>query len=223
MAARWSNLLFDSFKYRAALSFVGGVVAGTAATLLALWAGGLSVVSQQELDAQARLIADLQQENVELTDDLFNYQGPDAVFDPNDLPYDADADARAMVAAGRQHAMANGKFLMVTFGANWCVHCRTLYHHLKSDDVKAFTDDQLHFVTVDVGKFNRNRDIARELGVDLGRGIPVAVFFDPEGREIGNTNDGQLEPARFYSSKQILKFVRDIVERSLITAPDSVQ
>ena len=118
--------------------------------------------------------------------------------------------------------MHSGKFLMVTFGANWCVDCRTLYYHLKSEDVKAFTDDKIHFVTVDVGKFNRNRDVARELGVDLTRGIPVAVFFDPEGGEIGNTNDGQLEPARFYSSKQILKFVRDIVERSLIAAPDSV-
>ena len=112
---------------------------------------------------------------------------------------------------------------MVTFGANWCIDCRTLYHHLKSDDVRAFTDDMLHFVHVDVGKFNRNRDVARELGVELTRGIPVAVFFDPDGREIGNTNEGQLEPARFYTSKQILKFVRDIVERSLITAPDSVQ
>jgi hypothetical protein len=27
-------------------------------------------------------------------------------------------------------------------------------------------------------------------------GIPVAVFFDPEGVVIGTTNEGQLEPAR---------------------------
>lgn len=223
LAARWSNFLFDFSKYRVKLVFVGGAVVGAAATFATMWAAGFSVVSQRALDEQAQLIAELQQENVELTDDLFNYQGPDAVFDPNDLPYDADADARATIAAAREHAMTDGKFLMVTFGANWCVDCRTLYHHLKSDDVRIFADDQLHFVNVDVGKFNRNRDVARELGVNLGRGIPVAVFFDPQGREIGNTNDGQLEPARFYSSKQILKFVRDIVERSLITAPDSVR
>lgn len=210
-------------KYRAGITFVGGVVIGAAAILLAFRVGGLAVVSQEALDEQAQLIAELRQENYELTDDLFNYQGPDAIFDPDDLPYDADADASADVAAGRQDAMLNDQFLMITFGANWCIDCRTLYHHLKSDEVRAFTDDMFHFVTVDVGKFNRNRDVARELGVDLSRGIPVAVFFDPEGREIGNTNDGQLEPAQFYSSQQILKFVRDIVERSLIAAPDSVQ
>ena len=210
-------------KYHAAVAFVGGAVAGAAAILLALWAGEFSVVSQQDLDEQQQLIAELRAENQELLDDLFQYSGPDGVFDPDDLPYDADADAGASVAAGREHAMEQGQFLMITFGANWCIDCRTLYHHLKSDEVRAFTDDLIRFVTVDVGKFNRNRDVARELGVDLSRGIPVAVFFDPEGREIGNTNDGQLEPARFYSSKQILKFVRDIVERSLIAAPDSVQ
>ena len=182
-----------------------------------------SIVDQQHLDEQQQLIAELQEENQELIDDLFNYSGPDAVFDPTDLPYDAEADARATVAAGRAEALQSGRFLMVTFGANWCIDCRTLYHHLKSDDVRAFTDDVFHFVTVDVGKFNRNRDVAGELGVDLNRGIPVAIFFDTEGREIGNTNDGQLEPARFYTSKQILRFVRNIVEKSLIAAPDSVQ
>ena len=210
-------------KYRAALTFVGGIVAGLAISLAVLLLSGYDLVRQQELDDQLREIAELRQENLELTDDLFNYQGPDGVFDPNDLPYDADANANADVAAGRRDAVDNGKFLMVTFGANWCVDCRTLYHRLKSDDVRSFTDDLFHFVTVDVGKFNHNRDVAQELGVDLTRGIPVAVFFDPEGREIGNTNDGQLEPARFYSSKQILKFVRDVVERSLIAAPDSVE
>lgn len=210
-------------KYRAALTFVGGVIVGAAAILVALWAGDFSVVSQHDLEEQQQLVAELREENQELLDDLFQYSGPDGLFNPDDLPYDTDADARASVAAGRQHAIENGKFLMVTFGANWCVDCRTLYHRLKSDDVTTFTDDLFHFVNVDVGKFNRNRDVARELGVDLTRGIPVAVFFDPQGREIGNTNDGQLEPARFYSSKQILKFVRDIVERSLIAAPDSVQ
>jgi hypothetical protein len=56
----------------------------------------------------------------------------------------------------------------------------------------------------------------------LSRGIPVAIFFDPEGEVIGTTNEGQLEPSRHYSSKQILKFVRDIAEHSRVSAPDSV-
>jgi len=205
------------------MHFVGGILAGGVICLIVLRLSGLAVVSQHELDKQAQLIADLEIENYQLTDDLFNYQGPDAVFDPTDLPYDELADARAMVADARQQALQAGKFLMVTLGANWCLDCRTLYHNLKTDDVKAYTDGVFHFTNVDVSKFNSNRDLAEELGVDLARGIPVAIFFDATGNKIGTTNDGQLETARFYSSKQILKFVRDVAERSVIAAPDSFQ
>jgi hypothetical protein len=109
------------------------------------------------------------------------------------------------------------------FSANWCQDCRNLHRNLKSDVVTAYTSDLFHFVNVDVGKFNQNRDIADELGVSLTRGIPVAIFFDVNGQVIGTTNEGQLEPARHYSSRQILKFVRDVAERSRILAPDAVR
>jgi len=70
--------------------------------------------------------------------------------------------------------------------------------------------------------FDQNRNLVMELGVNLDNGIPVAVFFDQHGNVIGTTNNGELLPARRYSSKQILKSVRDVVERSRIVAPDSV-
>jgi thiol:disulfide interchange protein len=108
----------------------------------------------------------------------------------------------------RDEAVREQKFLMITFGANWCMDCRTLHRRLKSKDVKQYTEERFLFVNVDVGKFNQNADLAQELGVTLSRGIPVAIFFDPGGEVIGTTNEGQLEPARRYTSKQILRFVR---------------
>ena len=190
---------------------------------LALQSGGLVVVSQQDLDEQAQVIADLRKENQELTDDLFNFQGPETTVDPGDLPYDESTDARAMVADARRRAAEEGKFLMITFGANWCMDCRTLYRNLQSDEVMAYARDLFQFANVDVGNFDRNADVAKMLGVELTRGIPVAIFFDPDGNEIGTTNAGELDTARLYSSKQILRFVRNIAERSLIAAPDSIQ
>lgn len=209
-------------KYRATLGFVGGLFVGVVVSVVVLRLSGYALVRQDDVDKQRRLIAELEEENFELTDDLFRFQGPDVVFDTSDLPYQPDPDAPATVAAARQQALDDEKFLMVTFGANWCLDCRTLYHHLKSPEVEAFTNEIFDFVNVDVGKFNSNRQLASDLGIDLRRGIPVAIFFGPDGEVIGTTNDGQLEPARFYTSKQILKFVRDIVEKSLIAAPDSV-
>lgn len=210
-------------KYRAVLWFVGGLAAGllTAAGVLRL--NGLSLLGAQRVLEQQARVTQLEKEIENLTEDLFRTRLSDpAAFLDGKLPYEDLGDERAAVAAARAQARATGQFLMITFGANWCLDCRTLHHHLQSQEVSAYTRDRFLFVNVDVGKFNRNRELAAELGVDLTRGIPVAIFFDPTGRVIGATNEGQLEPARYFSSKQILQFVRDIAERSRISAPDAV-
>ncbi len=208
---------------KAGYALVLGLIVGLLVYRGALELTGRKAVSREFLADQQAQMELLQQENLELTNELFqrSMQGS-ASFDPNDLPYDAAVDAGAMVQAARQQAQAEDKFLMVTFGANWCLDCRTLHHHLTTEPVAGYTRDLFRFVNVDVGKLNQNRDVAESLGVSLSRGIPVAIFFDPDGQIIGTTNDGQLEPARHYSSKQILKFVRDIAERQRIHAPDSV-
>ena len=219
-----SVALEPSQKYNPWAWFVSGLVVAAVAGSTAFWFGGYSLISQHEqVELKARLSA-LEQENRELSDDLFTLgASAEAEFTDKVFPYDDVMDAAAMVAAERLRALHEGKFLMVTFGANWCLDCRTLHRRLQSSDVADYTRDLFHFVNVNVGKFNQNRDVANELGVDLRRGIPVAIFFDPQGQPIGTTNDGQLEPARRYSSKQVLKLVRDVAERSLIRAPDSVQ
>lgn len=180
-------------------------------------------MSQQSLVDLRAGLAELEEENRKLSEDLFT-RAPlaETRLTDEELPYDDTTDAAAAIAAARVLALQEGKFLMVTFGANWCLDCRTLHRRLQSSDVADYTRNLFNFVNVNVGKFNQNRDVADALGVDLRRGIPVAMFFDPQGQVIGTTNEGQLEPARHYSSKQILLFVRDIVERSRIVAPDSV-
>jgi thiol:disulfide interchange protein len=176
-----------------------------------LYVGGWTIVARQELDDQRETVAALEEENQFLTEEFLTFSarmGPQ--FDDSDLPYDENADARAEIAAARAQAINDSKFLMVTFGANWCVDCRTLYKHLTSEELIAYTSDRFLFANVDVGKFNHNTDVAQALGVSLQRGIPVAVFFNPDGTVLGATNNGELEPARRYTSRQILKFVRGI-------------
>ena len=133
-----------------------------------------------------------------------------------------------------------GKHVLVNFWATWCAPCRKEMPML-SDLQAEFGGDTFEVVTIATGRNSLPgiRKFLEEVGVDnlpiyldpkskLGRdmgvlGLPITVILDPEGREIGNTNDGQLEPARFYTSTHILTFVRVIVERSLIAAPDSVE
>lgn len=211
-------------KPAAIIGFVAGMICGLAVYHVALELGGFKLLSRQTLEQQRSVMADLEEENRELTEELFRPRGPsNEIVDESELPYDGDDDASSVVAEARAAAVREERFLMVTFGANWCRDCRNLHRILHLEEVQDYTRDLFQFVNVDVGMFNQNRQVAADLGVSLTRGIPVAVFFDPQGQVIGTTNEGQLEPARRYSSKQILKFVRDIAEQSRILAPDAVE
>ena len=205
------------------LSFVAGLLVGAVAYHLVLTTTGRDVVDPAQLLEQEARLLELEEENARLTDELFAPRTVGGVvFSDTGAPYDESADAAALIADARELARAERQFLMVTFGANWCLDCRMLHHYLTTEPVIDYTRDLFRFVNVDVGKLNQNREIAEELGVSLARGIPVAIVFDRDGNLLGTTNDGQLEPARYYSSKQILKFVRDIAERRRIVAPDAV-
>ena len=214
----------DSGKRTMLAAFAAGVLAGALILQAVLKFGGFAIVDQEELTNQQKELAELRYENDELFDELFSPEIAAQYLQLHgELPYDESADAREVVETARAQAIDENKYLMVTFGANWCLDCRTLSKVLQNEEVSAYTQDRFNFVNVDVGKFNRNKDVAEDLGVSLQRGIPVAIFFTPDGEVIGTTNDGQLEPARRYTSKQIFKFVRDIAERSLILAPDEIE
>ena len=202
--------------------FIGAVI-GAAVYHAALTMAGRQVISDAELESHAERITELEAENQELTDELFSPQALSLPpLDTTQGPYSGGDDAAGEIIKARADAKDHGRFLMVTFGANWCYDCRNLHRMLETDEVSEYTNERFDFVFVDVGELNKNREAAERLGVDLGRGIPVAVFYSPDGSLIGTTNNGELEPARYYSSKQILKFVRDVAERSRIAAPDAI-
>ena len=205
-------------------AFAAGLLIGALIWQAVLIFSGFALVDVETLKRQEIELAALQSENDELFDELFSPEvAAQHLRQQGALPYDGNVDARQAFATARAQAIADRKYLMVTFGANWCLDCRTLSKVLNGEEVSAYTRDRFNFLNVDVGKFNRNRDVAAELGVSLERGIPVAIFLDANGQVIGTTNSGELEPARRYTSKQILKFVRDIAERSLVLAPDAIE
>ncbi len=164
-------------RYSVLISFLAGLVAGMLLHRGLLWRSGLVVMDEQRLEQQLNLVSALQEENRQLNEALFSPQfRAYPPVDDGELPYDENVDARAAVNSARDRALHDGRFVMVTFGANWCQDCRTLHSHLKSREVADYTENLFHFVNVNVGKFNKNADIAAELGVTLSKGIPVADF-----------------------------------------------
>jgi hypothetical protein len=64
-------------------------------------------------------------------------------------------------------------------------------------------------VSVDVGQFDRNLDVADELTVDLqASGIPALVVLDSSGKVRTVTNDGSFANARTMNADDVAAFLR---------------
>jgi len=133
-------------------------------------------------------------------------------------PYSEGKVSKEKVDKALAKARSQQKFLMVEFGANWCEDCVVLAQTLEKGDTRKYFKTHFEVLRVDVGRFDRNLEIAKTLGVEMNA-IPTAVFFAPDGERVGATNKGELEPARKYGAKQIYEFLKDVAERRVITSP----
>ena len=129
--------MLTKLSKRRSLVLAAVFVCGLLTYHIALQLGGRIIVDQTSLDQLEQQVQRLKGENNQLFEELFS-QKPnyDPMADVGGLPYDGENDARAAVKEVRARARQEGKFLMVTFGANWCPDCRNLHRHLKSDVVE---------------------------------------------------------------------------------------
>lgn len=128
------------------------------------------------------------------------------------LPYDESADAKMALQQALGSAKAGQRPVLVIFGANWCEDCRALDQALKTGRNAAQVSREFEVVKVDVGRFNRNLDIARTYGDPIKKGIPAAVVLSPENRVLYATKAGELADARRMSETGIYDFFENVVK-----------
>jgi thioredoxin 1 len=143
-------------------------------------------------------------------------------FDATHLPYKSDIDPRTAVEAGKARAAESGKMLMVTFGANWCPDCLTLQKDLRDPETRAYAERHFEMVNIDVGDSAKNARVEHDLGMAVDT-IPLAVFYSADGQPVCDTQRGQLKPSRHYSSREILGFLREVVDYRRAVSPDQRQ
>jgi thioredoxin 1 len=130
------------------------------------------------------------------------------------LPYDESADAKAGVQQALAASKADHRPVLVIFGANWCEDCRVLDQALKSGRNAELIGAEFRVVKVDVGRFNRNLDVAQTYGNPIKKGIPAAVVLSPDNRVLYATRAGELADARRMSETGIYNFFENVVRTS---------
>lgn len=123
-------------------------------------------------------------------------------------PYDETADARLEVQRALADAATARTSVLVVFGANWCADCKILDMTMKKDPTSALVAREFKVVKVDVGRFDRNVDLATAFGVSLKSGIPAIAILSPRHEVLYATRAGELADARKMGDVGIHEFFR---------------
>jgi thioredoxin 1 len=127
------------------------------------------------------------------------------------LPYDESADARAAIRAALGAVGAGPRRVLIVFGANWCEDCRSLDQALKAGRNAELMAREFEVVKVDVGRFDRNLDVAKAYGDPIRKGIPAAVVLSADERVLYATKAGELSNARRMSATGVYDFFDGVV------------
>jgi thiol-disulfide isomerase/thioredoxin len=110
-------------------------------------------------------------------------------------PYDENADAKAAVALALTRAVTDRKFVLIDFGGNWCPDCRVTAGVLAMKQVHPWIEKNFIVVPVDVGRMNKNLDIAQTYNLKI-QAVPTIVILDGKGRMLNAGNPDALKDAR---------------------------
>jgi thiol:disulfide interchange protein len=121
--------------------------------------------------------------------------------------YDPARDPAADLKAALALAVADGKNVLIDFGADWCPDCNVLDKLFQSEKTKPLLQRSYHVVAVDVGEFNHNLAFAAKYVNLKTSGIPALVVLTPDGKVRVTTNDGSFADARTMNSDQVNAFL----------------
>lgn len=109
--------------------------------------------------------------------------------------YDEAADARKVINDALKRAKKENRRVLIQWGANWCGWCHLLHDTFEKDkDVSRKLMYEYDLVLIDVGRFDKNLDIAEEYKADLkANGVPYLTILDADGQVIANQETGSLE------------------------------
>ena len=120
--------------------------------------------------------------------------------------FDEKADAHQQIAAAIGGASKTGKNVMLDFGANWCGDCHALEAQMQKPELAALIAKSFIVVNVDLGRFDKNLDLAQKYRIPLNKGIPALAVLDARGNLLYAQDQGQFEDARHMSYEAIKAF-----------------
>lgn len=124
-------------------------------------------------------------------------------------PYDPKADAKGQIAAALVRAKKGHKRVLITFGGNWCGGCKKLHEAFRTEmELARLLKYEYVQVLVDVGRFDKNTDLAASYGADLKKhGVPFLTVLGADGKVLINQNTSDLESGDHHDVAKVRAFL----------------
>jgi thiol-disulfide isomerase/thioredoxin len=101
--------------------------------------------------------------------------------------YDEKASADQLVDDAMAKAKKSHKLLLIDEGGNWCPDCVVLHNLMLVPAMQKFMDAHYVVAMVDVGKFDRNPQIAARYGyTERLKGVPTILVVNPATNKVIN-------------------------------------
>ncbi|MCB2114027.1 MAG: thioredoxin family protein [Parvularculaceae bacterium] len=113
-------------------------------------------------------------------------------------PFDKHADAMRDVDDALAAAKESGKRPLLVLGANWCHDSRGLAKKFQTERLSRIIEGGYELVWVDVGRKDRNLDVARRFGVERIIGTPTILILSADGSILNadSVNDWRTADSR---------------------------
>jgi thiol:disulfide interchange protein len=131
--------------------------------------------------------------------------------------FDEQADANDDIAAALIRAKRDNQRVLLVFGANWCGWCRKLDGLFQENrEIARTLLYEYELVKIDVGRWDKNLDVARRYGVDLKKaGVPYLTVLNPDGKVLANQETGALEAGDHHDPAKVQAFLQQWKAQSL--------
>ena len=127
-----------------------------------------------------------------------------------DNPYNETADAKLDIKQALTQAGTDQKSVIVVFGANWCGDCKMLDAAMKTGTSAALLAKDFQIVKINVGRWDKNLDLAKSYGVPLDKGIPAVVILSPANKVLYVTKEGEVANARKMGEDGVYEFFKRV-------------
>lgn len=121
--------------------------------------------------------------------------------------YPDPAQAKTDLATALKTAAQSHKRVIVDFGGNWCGDCQVLDIYFHREPNADLLSKNYILVDVNVGKYDKNLDLAKQYDIPLQKGVPALAILDAHGHLLYSQRQGEFEAMRRMDPNSVTQFL----------------